>query len=164
MYTALFLSIIVLCLSACAGSDSGSSSDDSSGPSTPPRPMHLTSVTEGPTFQTILGVQYCTLRFVVTNDGGTDSPNIIITTNYKKSEDPTKVTWGPSSFGTWVETGSQRSIVPAGGSLSYTFRFPADDAGNFWASVGVSYLGYLTTEVDDGGGMFSSQFFPPAAG
>ncbi len=165
MYTALFLSIIVLCLSACAsgGGDSGASAPPA-GPSTPPTPMHLASVTEGPTFETILGVKYCTLRFVVTNDGGTDSPSILITTNYKKSEDPKKITWGPSAFGKWAETGSQRSIVPAGGSLSYSFRFPADDAGNFWASVAITYLGYVTHDTDDGGGQFSSQFFPPASG
>lgn len=138
-----------------------------SSPETPQPPVvspAQVAYTLTPTWETMPSGRVCTLTIKLSNAGGTDSKLYSASGRVQFSTAMGQIPWSNQAQLYWIETGALESAVPANGTITARIKFNADNNGDYVASVYVEGFGWITHDKDEGGGQWSSQFFPPANG
>lgn len=159
-----YLAIISALLASCGGGGSGVSSPYVPPPVVPPSTGPNLSWVLTPSFRTLPSGKYCVLTVSVFNTGDLPSGTVSASARNTISSAVGGVPWSSSVGLRWQETASELSVVPGHSSLNATYSFLPDNNGKYIASVWVSAFGYITSETNEGGGVYSSQFYPSSGG
>lgn len=161
----MLITILPLLVSFMASCGSSSSSQENKrGPTVPdPLPANVTWRFDV-TSETAPSGTRCVVKLSLTNSGDVDSKPYLSSARVQFSTVLGQIPWSAQQQLHWVETGDISSPVPAKGTITTTIKWNADNNGDYVASIYLDGFGWITHDKDEGGGQWSSQFFPPANG